>query len=49
MVHLRILDAVLREPGPLELPNEMIATVFKNVEHDDVIVWVLEIVEDRPS
>jgi len=49
VVKLTILDAVLRKSGRLELPIEMLATIFKHMAQSDISVWVLEIIEYRMS
>ena len=38
----------MREPGLLELPTEMIATIFKHVLKRDFLIWILKIVKDAP-
>ena len=48
MVHLRIFYAVLRERGPLELPIEVIVTVFKHMTESDFLVWILKMIKDGP-
>jgi hypothetical protein len=49
VVKLTILDAVLRKSGRLELPIEMLATIFKHMAQSDISVWILKIVEYRMS
>jgi hypothetical protein len=48
MVHLRIFYAASREPGPLHLPIEMIATIFKHMIERDILIGILKIVKDGP-
>jgi hypothetical protein len=48
MVHLTVLHTALLESRPLELPIEMVATVFEHMTESDVFIGVLKIVEDGP-
>ena len=43
MVHLRVFNAALSEPRSLELPVEMIATIFENMKQRSFVFGITEV------
>jgi hypothetical protein len=46
MMHLRILHAASGEPGLVNLPIEMIATIFEDMTESDILIRISKIVKN---
>jgi hypothetical protein len=49
MMHLGVFYTVLREPSPLKLPIEVLATIFKHMSESNFRIGVLKKVKEAPS